>query len=39
MSSAMANKAHSLDGRIPPCFHIGHHWPAASDEQRWAELL
>ena len=32
----MANKAHALNGGIPRLFHTGHHWPAVSDEHRWA---
>jgi hypothetical protein len=30
------NKAHALNGGIPSRLHIGRHWPAASDEQRYA---
>jgi len=31
-----ANEPHALDGGIPSWLHIGRHWPAASDEDRWA---
>jgi hypothetical protein len=33
------NQAHALDGGIPPLLHTGRHWPAASDERRWAESV
>jgi hypothetical protein len=31
------NPAHALDGGIPCPFHIGRHWPAASDEHSWTK--
>ncbi len=34
-----ANNAHAQDGGIPSVFHIGHHWPAASDVIRSAETV
>jgi len=33
------NKAHALDGGIPFLFHVGSHWPAASDVQRSHEEI
>src|ERR1035437_3586909 len=34
--STRANPAHALDGGTPSLSNAGHHWPAASDEHRWA---
>ena len=36
LTTAGANKAHALDGRIAPVAHFRDHWPAASDEHRSA---
>jgi hypothetical protein len=30
------NPAHTLDGGIPSLLQAVRHWPAASDEHRWA---
>jgi hypothetical protein len=33
------NPAHALDGGIPFLFHVGRHWPAASDTHRSANRV
>ena len=34
-----AHPAHALDGGIPSLSNVGHHWPAASDQQCWADNM
>jgi hypothetical protein len=36
MATPGANPAHALDSGIASLLNVGHHWPAASDEHRWA---
>ena len=34
----MLNPTHALNGGIPFLSRVGHHWPAASDEQRYRDM-